>query len=157
MTARDVFYISIILGLIMIVMVMRHYCKAMILRYSALAEKNLCNTQLLAQLVKRQQEGFDLEKHIAALGYKRIALYGLNDFGAMIAEGLKKGEVKIEYGIDNGTMVKTFNFPVITSNDELIDVDAILVTAVYYFDDIEKELRQKTDCPIVSLGDVLFD
>ena len=41
--------------------------------------------------------------------------------------------------------------------DTLDDVDAIVVTAVTFFDEIEDELHKKVNCPILSLEDILYE
>ena len=43
-----------------------------------------------------------------------------------------------------------------TMEDELPTVDAVVVTAVFYFDQIASELQEKVECPIVSVEDVLY-
>ena len=35
------------------------------------------------------------------------------------------------------------------------DVDAVVVTAVYFFDEVEEELEKIFDCPIISLEDIV--
>ena len=37
------------------------------------------------------------------------------------------------------------------------DVDAIVVTAVTYFDEIEEMLSEKVSCPIISLEDIIYE
>jgi len=39
--------------------------------------------------------------------------------------------------------------------DELPDVDVIVVTADYYFEEIKDKLSKKVDCPIISIGEIL--
>ena len=36
-------------------------------------------------------------------------------------------------------------------------VDAVVVTAITFFEEVEEMLRQKVDCPIISLEDILYD
>jgi hypothetical protein len=36
-------------------------------------------------------------------------------------------------------------------------VDAIVVTAITFFDEIEEKLSEKIDCPIISLDDILYE
>ena len=35
-------------------------------------------------------------------------------------------------------------------------VDAVIVTSIYYLEDIEDELKGKFKCPILSLGDIIY-
>lgn len=41
--------------------------------------------------------------------------------------------------------------------DKLEPVDAVVVTAISFFDEIEEALNAKTDCPILSLEDILYN
>ena len=36
-------------------------------------------------------------------------------------------------------------------------VDAVVVTAITFFDEIEERLSEKVDCPIISLEDILYE
>ncbi len=36
-------------------------------------------------------------------------------------------------------------------------VDAIVVTAITFYDEIKEELSRKIDCPIISLEDILYE
>ena len=42
-------------------------------------------------------------------------------------------------------------------DDNLEDVDAIVVTAITFFDEIEEQLQSKVSCPIISLEDILYE
>ena len=46
---------------------------------------------------------------------------------------------------------------ILTPEDELEPVDVIVVTAIYYFDEIEDMLFEKVDYPVVSLEDILYE
>ena len=48
------------------------------------------------------------------------------------------------------------SFEVLKPDDTLPDVDAIIVTAFFFFDEIEQELEDKIDCPIISIEDVVY-
>ena len=41
-------------------------------------------------------------------------------------------------------------------NEEFENVDAVVVTAITFFDEIREELTTKIGCPIVSLEDILY-
>lgn len=89
-------------------------------------------------------------------GYARIAVYGLSDLGKYLVEELAESSVKVVYGIDRRAKKMTAEFPIFTIEDMFPEVDVIIVTAVYFFDEIDIQLRNKLNCPIVSLEDVLY-
>jgi hypothetical protein len=98
-----------------------------------------------------------IEKFCISKGYKTVALYG---FGGAISEivmqTLKDSDIKVEYAIDrNNNTIKNKDIPIYGLNDIFPSVDAIIVTPVYYYNTIEKDLKLITDIPIVSLEEVL--
>ena len=41
--------------------------------------------------------------------------------------------------------------------DDLPETDVIVVTAIYFYEEIREELSQLVDCPIISLEDVVYE
>ena len=41
--------------------------------------------------------------------------------------------------------------------DDLKPVDAVVVTAITFFNEIEEQLSQKMKCPIISLEEILYE
>ena len=69
---------------------------------------------------------------------------------------LANSSVQVSYGIDRRAEKLELGFPVLTIEDALPKVDVIIVTAVYFFREIDVQLRQKVPCPVISLEDVLY-
>ena len=47
--------------------------------------------------------------------------------------------------------------PILTIEDELPEVDVVVVTAVFYYDQIAEGLLNRIECPVVSLEDILYN
>ena len=63
--------------------------------------------------------------------------------------------MKVKYAIDqNRNNVKTEN-QVKSMEDDLEEVDAVIVTPIFYFNSIEEKLEEIFDCPIISFEEVL--
>lgn len=45
----------------------------------------------------------------------------------------------------------------VTPDCYLDTVDAIVVTSITFFEEIEEMLKEKVDCPIISLDDILYE
>ena len=45
----------------------------------------------------------------------------------------------------------------VTPDEELANVDAVIVTPITFFSEIEDMLSLKMDCPILSIEDILYD
>ena len=69
---------------------------------------------------------------------------------------LKETGVRVLYGIDKNVDRISSTVDIVSINDNLEPVDAIIVTAISFFDEINKELSKKIDCPIISLDDIIF-
>ena len=76
--------------------------------------------------------------------------------GERLFEELKNSSIIIKYGIDKTKNGIYFDLDIVTVEDELATVDAIIVTAFHYFDEIEKQLSRKVQCPIISIEDILY-
>ena len=110
---------------------------------------------VLTQWLTLKQKNQSLEKYFIDNGYKTIAVYGMGELGNRLYEELKETEIIIKYGIDkNGGFGE---IEILDIDDELPEVDVVVVTAVFDFDKIEGNLRDKVNCPVISLEDIVYD
>lgn len=112
---------------------------------------------LLVQWLTIKQEGKSLASFFVENGYKTIAIYGMKELGERLYEELEDSEVEVKYIIDKNADAMYADVDIITPDEPLEEVDAIVVTAVYYFGEIEEMLEEKVDCPVLSLGDIVFE
>ena len=77
--------------------------------------------------------------------------------GLRLAEELENSNIEIKYGIDKNAEAICSDIDVVTMQDQLTEVDAVVVTPIVFFNEIEKELSEKLDCPIISLEDILYE
>lgn len=90
-------------------------------------------------------------------GYKKIAIYGMSYAGETLVDELKGAGIEVVYGIDKNADLIYAEVDVMTVDDDFAPVDAIVVTAITFFDEIEGMLSEKMDCPIISLEDILYE
>ena len=109
------------------------------------------------QWVKVKQEGKKLSTYFEQNGYKKIAIYGMSYAGETLVDELKDTGIEIVYGIDKRADSLYADIDIISIDDLRDDVDAIVVTAITFFDEIEEMLSEKVDCPIISLEDILYE
>ena len=122
-----------------------------------MSDKHLALFLLMNQWVKVKQEGKNLAEYFEREGYHEIAIYGMSYAGETFADELQGSDVKIKYGIDKKADTIYAEFDVISPDEELEEVDAIVVTTITFFDEIEEMLSKKVDCPIISLEDILYE
>lgn len=122
-----------------------------------MSDKHLALFLMMNQWVKVKQEGKNLSEYFKKNGYQKIAVYGMSYAGETLVDELKSGGIEVAYGIDRNADSLYSDVEVCSMEDELGEVDAVVVTAITFFDDIEKKLSEKMDCPIISLEDVLYE
>ena len=123
----------------------------------AMSNKHLELFKMMTQWVKVKQEGKDIAAYFEKRCYKKIAIYGMSFAGEVLSGEFKNSNVTIAYGIDKNAASIYSDVDVVSMDDELEEVDAIIVTAITFFDEIEEQLSKRVDCPIISLEDVLYD
>ena len=121
------------------------------------SDKHLALFLMMNQWVKVKQEGKNLSEYFERNGYKRIAVYGMSYAGETLIDELKGSKIEIAYGIDQRASSIYADVDIVSAEDTLKDVDAVVVTAISFFDEIEEKISLKLDCPIISLEDVLYD
>lgn len=109
---------------------------------------------ILDQWMALVEEGKDIDIFMNKHGYKSIAVYGYAALGKHILSHLK-GKIEVKYFIDkkindDRTMVTIYEM-----NEKLPEVDAIVVTPIHEYLEVERELRSKVSCDIVSLETVI--
>ena len=123
----------------------------------SLADKHLALFLMMNQWVKIKQEGKKLASYFDKNGYKRIAIYGMSYAGETLMDELKGTDITIVYGIDKNADSIYVGVDIVSMEDVLDEVDAVVVTAITFFDEIEEKLSEKLNCPILSLEDILYE
>ena len=77
--------------------------------------------------------------------------------GETLLDELRDSEIEVAYGIDNRADSIYLDLDIVTMEDDLEEVDAVVVTAITYFEEIVEALERKLDCPILSLEDILYE
>ncbi len=119
--------------------------------------KHLALFKMMNQWVKVKQEEKNLSSYFENKGYKKIAIYGMSYAGETLLDELNNSTVSVAYGIDRNAESLYADVDIVSMDDALEEVDAIVVTAVTFFDEIEEALSKKMDCPIISLEDILYE
>lgn len=122
-----------------------------------LADKHLVLFLMMNQWVKVKQEGKNLSSYFEKNNYKKIAIYGMSYAGETLVEELKDSKTEIIYGVDRNADSIYSDIEIYSVEDELPEADAVVVTAITFFEQIEETLSQKLNCPIISLEDVLYE
>lgn len=135
----------------------REMNKKLITKKDEKIEKFKSYYEMLNEWFYLKQRGKTIVEYFEKKGIKKIAIYGMGEMGNRLYDELDGTSVEVAYAIDRNTSSSYRNLKMCNLEEQLETVDAVVVTAVFAFDEIEKELSQKVDFTIVSLKDVIFE
>lgn len=121
-----------------------------------MSDKHLALFLMMNQWVRVKQEGKHLADYFTSKGYREIAIYGMSYAGQTLVEELAQSDINIKYGIDKKADAIYSEFDMCYPEDNLEKVDAVVVTTITFFDEVEELLSKQLDCPIISLEDILY-
>lgn len=149
--------LSAIVGAVLGVLALRGKVEDSKLRMQKMSDKHLALFLMMNQWVKVKQDGKNLSSYFKANGYQKIAIYGMSYAGETLINELKGTDIAVIYGIDQNADGIYSDLDIVSMDEDLESVDAVVVTAISFFDEIEKQLSVKIDCPILSLEDILYE
>lgn len=123
--------------------------------YQEIANKMTLYCHILNMWLEMKQKGKSGITYLQEKEIKRIAVYGMKELGERLYEEIKSSEIEVVCVIDKNPDDVIGDFSVISPEEEIPDVDAIIVTAEYYFPEILGQLNEKVSCPVYSLLEVL--
>ncbi len=102
-------------------------------------------------------KGKTITGYLKEHGYHTVAIYGMHYLGDNLLNELTDNGIEVKYAIDRYAERVQADVEVLKPEDELSEVDAIIVTAFYFYDEIEDTLSKRINCPILSIEDILYD
>lgn len=121
------------------------------------AEDFTDNYLLASHWLQAKNNGGSAAEYFLEQGYRQIGIYGMGQLANRLIEDLRDSEVEVLYGIDrDACCCVTGIAEVYSSSDPLPSADAVVVTVFSEFESIEKLLREKVDCPILSIETVIW-
>lgn len=112
---------------------------------------------LLIQWLILKQDKISLEGYFEKNGYHKIAIYGMGEIGCRLYEELKDTGIQICYGIDKEINIAYSEIEIRKPSEELEEVDAIIVTPIFAFEEIRDALSINYNYPVVSLEEVIYE
>ena len=122
-----------------------------------LDRKNDAILKVYNQWFKTKAEGRTIADYFSEEGYHNIAIYGMHYLGESLCLELENTDITVKYAIDKNADEIYSDIDIFTPDEELEEVDAVIVTAFFYFDEIQEHLSKVLDCPIISFKDVLYE
>lgn len=126
-----------------------------LLKAKEMSDKHFRLFKLMNNWTNAKIRGTKVVDYLKENNIKSVAIYGLSYVGQTLISELEKEDIDIKYGIDQNPEFFCQDFEVISPNDELPSVDMIIITAVFYFDEIKSKLQKRVNTQIVSLEEIV--
>lgn len=119
-------------------------------------QKSILFYWLLTRWMGYKIDGQNTAELLTALGYSTVAVYGYAEIGKLLCRELRQSKVKVAYVLDKKVKkTEKEDLLVYIPGDNLPKVDAVIVTAVYYYTEIKKELLQLGFNNIISFNELI--
>lgn len=102
-----------------------------------------------------RENGIRLDKYLLDRGYKKIGVYGYGIFGRHLIEEMKDSCVQVVFLVDRKGDKLCTPVPVYLPSAQLPECDAIVVSSVFFIEDIRTELTKHGDYKLISLEAIL--
>lgn len=101
----------------------------------------MLNMESLEQWVLIEHEGDNLSKLISEMGYHKIGIFGYGVLGRLLYRLLDRDLVEVKCIIDR-SFQKNGSFQM-TLDSDLPEVDVIIITSAFYYEEIRREIERK--------------
>jgi hypothetical protein len=111
---------------------------------------------MLNEWLVLKHNGKSIEEYFIRNNYKTIIIYGMGEIGNRLYEELVETGVNIKYVIDKNSDKVYANVETVATLDNLEGVDAIIITPIADFTEIESSIKNTTNIPIISIEEVVY-
>lgn len=105
--------------------------------------------------LKNRNQNKSVSAYFEKNHFQKIAIYGMGEMGKRLYEELQLDGVDVEFVMDRRAQRLDPHLKVCSIDDEIPSVDVIVITPTFDYEAIEQALREKTECKIVSIKDVV--
>lgn len=104
-----------------------------------------------------KQEEKSVADALKSQEFYNVAIYGVGILGERVYAELKGSGIKIDYLIDKSVSgVYIDDVVIYKPEDKLPQTDAILVTPVFFYEEIKEDLEKRNPYPVLSFEDILY-
>lgn len=134
---------------------MAKICEKVLIKENNRANKNGDNFRTVCKWMKAGQSHNYIEDYFVKRDIKEIAVYGLGELGLCLMRELKETNISIKFIIDRDKNKWCDSCPLFSVEEDLPGVETIVVTPISEYEEISRQLRDKTDARIVSLKEII--
>jgi len=112
---------------------------------------------MLNQWIQLRQRNVKIESYLKEHSYETVAIYGMGEVGMRLYEELKNTDVKVKYAVDRQDTNPYPELKICSKGEPLSTADVMIVTAIFDFKKIKKEMKEKIDFPVISLETIIYE
>ena len=107
-------------------------------------------------MVKKNSVG--IAEYLNSKGIHNVAIYGMDYRGIRLFHELQDTCVNVKYGIDRNLKARIMGLNICRPDEiKKEEVDAVIITALFSFEEIRKNLEDKGFTQIMGLDDIIYD
>lgn len=119
-------------------------------------EKHEYYFHLLDKWMTLKEKGACAAQYLLDKGYRSIAIYGFGKLGKHLLNELNNTDIEVQYIIDQREIGSDGNMTFYRPGEYLPKVDAVIITAVYYINEVRKTLSLNgLDAAFISIETVI--
>lgn len=125
--------------------------------WKKMSDKFFSNTMVFNQWMMAKQSGKNIADYLKKNNYKKIIIYGMSYIGERLVDELNNTEIEIVAGVDRNAKGIFANMPMLLPDEDMPEADCMIVTPVFFFDEIKEKMAQRFSNPIISFEDIFYD
>lgn len=119
-------------------------------------QKQILFYQVMVKWLEIKMQGKNIAEALLKNGHTKIAVYGYAELGKLLCQELFGREVEVKYILDKKVKgMGEQKIPIYFPGAEFVLTDTVIVTAIYYFDEIKQELEQSGYKYVLSLKNLI--
>ncbi|MBR5337920.1 MAG: glycosyltransferase [Lachnospiraceae bacterium] len=120
------------------------------------AEKYSRLSVLLASWLERKKLGLSIADDLRDRCINSVAIYGMNELGRQAAFELRDSRFDVAYVMDRNPNAESCGYKLLSLDDELEEVDAVIITVFKWASSIRRELTGRLpDTEIIDIDELL--
>ncbi len=112
--------------------------------------------ELLDSWLYLKENNISLEKYFVQNSIHSVAIYGAGKVAKHLIAELRNSSIDIKYLIDN-KVKELLDIPIYSLKEVWPDVDCIVITASFDYENIKEKISSKTDISLILIDDVLYE
>lgn len=112
---------------------------------------------ILKDLTMVEESDNRIGTYLEKKNIREIAVYGIGYLGKYLLKILEKSRVKIRYIIDQNAAYLDADYPIVTLEDELEEVDAVIITLVQEEGEVAEQLKEKLKTKVFVIRELVSE